>query len=62
MSRKDYEKFARMIRARVDATNDQTPHEVFDRLEYAAKLAADVFVEDNPRFDKQRFLTACGVE
>jgi hypothetical protein len=27
----------------------------------AAEIAADVFESDNPRFDRARFLTACGI-
>jgi hypothetical protein len=31
-------------------------------VESAAKAIADVLAEDNSRFDRQRFLTACGVD
>lgn len=48
MSRKDYVRIAAIIKARgsdVDLAND----------------FADLFEEDNERFDRERFLTACGV-
>lgn len=33
----------------------------FDAATYAAHLFADVAQNDNPRFDRDRFLTACGL-
>lgn len=66
MSRKDYEKFARKIRAEMNAA--RTIKDAMFRtqevqgLYNTAQLCADVFAEDNPSFDKLRFLTACGVE
>lgn len=37
----------------------------FDRSRYAAlrelaNLLCDVFIEENPRFDRDRFMLACG--
>jgi hypothetical protein len=32
-----------------------------ERTQLAEKLA-DMFAHDNPRFDRDRFLTACGVQ
>jgi hypothetical protein len=31
-------------------------------VDSAARAIADVLAADNPRFDRERFLTACGVE
>lgn len=48
MTRRDYIKVAAIIKARgadVDLAND----------------FADLFEEDNERFDRERFLAACGV-
>lgn len=48
MTRKDYIKIAAIIKARgadVDLAND----------------FADLLEDDNERFDRERFLTACGV-
>lgn len=30
--------------------------------ELLASMLADYFIQDNPRFDRARFLTACGLE
>ena len=60
MSRKDYEAIARAIR-------DSRPHDFvntephFVRRQIALALA-DVLANDNPRFDRTRFLDACEVE
>lgn len=66
MSRKDYEKFARMIRSEVEAIkawkSPEVRDEALNHLSDTANLCARVFKEDNPSFDKLRFLTACGVE
>jgi hypothetical protein len=64
MTRKDYEKFAREIRAHVtEAARGPNPDAYsFEECKAAAMIAAAVFVEDNPRFDRMRFLTAAGVE
>lgn len=44
-----------------------SPHVAFDRSRYAAlrelaNIFCEVFAEDNHRFDRGRFLTACGFE
>jgi hypothetical protein len=57
MSRKDYELIARVLR---DANvADEHQYELLERiaLGFALELAAT-----NPRFDRERFLAACGVE
>lgn len=51
MSRKDYVKLAETIRT--------APIAMADRHHMATSWA-DVFERDNPRFDRKRFLTACG--
>jgi len=53
MSRKTYEQVARGLRDR------NIPWSA--RVE-AANVMADVFADDNERFDRGRFLEACGVE
>lgn len=63
MTKRHFEAIARMLRERVefpDGTIDfdsgyrmATRHIAFD--------LADYFEEQNPRFDRQRFLTACGI-
>jgi uncharacterized protein YciW len=53
MTKKDYIKIAKILK-----TTDLAAHQ---RASLAVSFAS-VCKEDNPRFDIQRFLTACGVE
>lgn len=55
MSRKHYEAVAESIRI---ATVD---HGVSDSIRDIGDDLANMFAEDNPRFDRQRFLDACGL-
>jgi hypothetical protein len=58
MSRKDYVALAASLHNAKDATREILgSHSV---LRYAAENIADVLAIDNPRFDRQRFLTAAG--
>lgn len=52
MTRKDYEKFARMF---VNAEVRDTPE--WGKL---VEATADIFAEDNPRFRRDQFYAACG--
>lgn len=60
MSRKDYEAIAAALKdealslSHVDGASTCVPA-------IAARLAT-VFADDNPRFDRARFLAACGIE
>ena len=54
MTRKHYVAIAEIIAYRLCA-KDNHPHEIAKRL-------ADYFKRDNPKFDRERFLTACGIE
>lgn len=68
MSKKDYVMLAGVVKARhdeivnpvsiFDAAN-LTAH--LDELQKIAESMADIFSQDNPRFDRSRFLKACGV-
>lgn len=58
MSRKHYVAIAAMIRRRVDADATVGGHSITREI---AEGLADVFADDNPRFDRARFLTACGI-
>jgi hypothetical protein len=49
MTRKDYEAFAALLR----------DEEV--SIKFAEKVA-DIFAADNPRFDREKFLIASGIE
>lgn len=58
MSRKDYEAIAAAIRAQADLYDAETePLELF-AVEATACRIADTLAEDNPRFDRDRFLDA----
>jgi hypothetical protein len=54
MTRKDYIKIAIVIQTSWFGSADL-------KLSFASNLA-DEFALDNPRFNKARFLTACGVK
>lgn len=63
MSRKHYEKIAKIISRRLDIIESWGPDEPTAR-EHVRQLAgelSDVLEEDNPRFDRDRFLTAAGL-
>lgn len=62
MSRKDYEALARVIRAQVESLDYE---EQDDFAEYGDSLlrkiahdVADVLYQDNPRFNREKFLHA----
>ena len=62
MTRKDYVKFAAMFKYQIHLANDY--HYANERqatIDNVAKATADLFADDNPNFDRARFLTACGV-
>ena len=62
MTRKDYEKIAQAVRQvneDVSGWEDARPDEVLDLL---ASYLCKVLEQDNPRFDRERFLSACGFE
>lgn len=73
MSRKDYEAIAALVMARNVWLDSQRKSakvstdymEGFDvgyicALEVLANSMAEHFASENPRFDRERFLTACG--
>jgi len=56
MTRKDYVKFAAMFKnQKAYGVNAQAADSIALRM-------AVILAEDNPNFDRDRFLTACGVE
>ena len=55
MTRKDYEIISRILITHRDDFGAK-------RLERVAQDFADELQSDNPRFDRTRFLRACGVE
>jgi hypothetical protein len=68
MTRKDYIKFAAMLKD-LRTTSNMMQSNYYglttfdnDQLNYLESRTADIFAEDNPNFDRSRFLEACGVE
>lgn len=72
MSKKHFEAVAAAIRNLYAATDiRETPHQsVSDNeittaklfgIRYTAEAVADAFADANPRFDRNRFLAACGL-
>ena len=59
MTRKDYIKLADAL---LSAHNETRTQETRETVELTASYIADVLARDNPRFDRQRFLTASGVQ
>lgn len=73
MTKKDYIKFAAMIKARVDELHSEVKqvNQLTDYSNLRGKLSevqhfagemANIFADDNDRFDSDRFLKACGVK
>lgn len=70
MTRKDYEKIAAVIEGMSivgapENTGKDAPMYLRGCREQIKTLAdgmADMLAQDNPRFDRERFLKACGVE
>jgi len=56
MTKKDYEKFANLIKGRTIQRTDW-----LTELLMLANDMVKIFQEDNPRFNREKFLTACGV-
>ena len=63
MTRKDYEKIARVLReykSEADS-HSNSPWRNTARVELVSRIA-DMLALDNPRFDRTRFLKACNIE
>ena len=62
MTRKDYELIAKALKRaneNWEGFNEENPQVVITAI--SAYLAKEL-AQDNPRFDRSRFLTACGVK
>ena len=66
MTKKDYELIAGAFRAAIAARHLGPyfePHpSIYTEARFHACFVADALASDNPRFDRERFLKACGVE
>lgn len=58
MTRKDYQKFAEMLKKQME----EVPYSHAYIMQGTIKEIADIFQRDNPRFNRQRFYEACGLE
>ena len=60
MTRKDYVRFAQVLSSyKADCHDEGTSPRVV--AQFLALRIADVFADDNPRFDRERFLQACAL-
>lgn len=66
MTKRDYVAIAQaFLAARADITGKEPEEchtDMLDGTSLAAEHIADVMQRDNPRFDKARFLKACGIQ
>lgn len=65
MTRKDYVLIAQAIKREHDTPgiSGENPRLIVDRVQYnMAKSIANVLAWDNPQFDRERFMRACGFE
>lgn len=62
MTKKDYEKIANVFYKTLGTIDRSWFEEATDHVERVACNMADMLAQDNPRFDRDRFLKACGVE
>lgn len=64
MTKKHYEAIADVVcRINLEYSGNTTIHKyVRTSNRVTARRLADYFATDNPRFDRDKFLTACGIE
>lgn len=62
MSKKDYQAVADALNdLRASFTQDNSPTSRMATLHTMARALCRVFEKDNPRFDEDKFLAACGL-
>lgn len=65
MTKKYFQAFASRIAADLTETKRRFPDDykrTYDAAAYAASTFAAVAYEDNPKFDRDRFMKACGLK
>lgn len=62
MSRKDYEAFAALVKLHLTLACIERKAAAYEVVEEMASGMATLFAQDNARFDRAKFLTACGME
>lgn len=60
MTKKDYQAFADMFKSYATGEGAGGVYQCPETLEIC-KRTANIFANDNPRFDRDRYLAACGV-
>jgi hypothetical protein len=60
MTKKHYIQFAEYIRNRFNEAG--TDHELNMRTTVAMEMVIKIATQDNPRFDRNRFMSACGLD
>lgn len=61
MTRQDYELIAQVFERQYEAASSLGEGDAMEAIEDAAFDMATAFEASNPRFDRKRFLAACGV-
>ena len=61
MQKRHFEAFAREIADYIRTSSD-TPENTIRHATFAARVFADIAKTDNPRFNRDRFMRACGLE
>lgn len=64
MTKKHFEKFAAMFAGEIALARSAASQGNFDRVTQVRNIifsSADIFAQDNPRFDRERFYAACGL-
>ena len=59
MTKKHYEAIASIIECNTMGQHVTTPGKILDNI---AEDLADYFATDNPRFDRDKFMIACGFD
>ena len=59
--KKYYENTAHIIAARLAEVDEKTSPDVEKAMRLVALEFADFYAKDNSKFDRKRFLTACGI-
>jgi hypothetical protein len=62
MTRKDYVKIASVIATHIEISNEEGRGDQIETLEFLAGDLAHMLHRDNPRFNRDKFLAACGVK